>query len=87
MFLEIKMSLRSKSNANRRPKWRKKFHQQVKKIITWLSSMGYFSSINSTKNVTKAVMGLPQHLPTSYYKSFDDTNFNKNSINLISIER
>ena len=49
--------------------------------------MGYFSSINSTKNVTKAVMGLPQRLPTSYYKSFDDTNFNKNSINLISIER
>ena len=49
--------------------------------------MGYFSSINSTKNVTKAVMGLSKHLPTSYYKSFDDTNFNKNSINLISIER
>ena len=32
-------------------------------------------------------MGLPKHLPTSYYKSFDDTNFSKNSINLISIER
>ena len=49
--------------------------------------MGCFSSINSTKNITKAVMRLPKNLHTSCYKSFDDTNFNKNNINLISFKR
>ena len=42
--------------------------------------MGYFSSVNSTKIVSKAVMGLPKNLRTSSYKSFDDTNFNENNI-------
>ena len=49
--------------------------------------MGYFSSINSTENVTKAVMHLPKNLHTSYYKSFDNTHFNENNINLISFKR
>ena len=49
--------------------------------------MDYFSSINLIENVTKAVMGLPKYLPTSYYESFDDTNFNENNINFISFER
>ena len=48
---------------------------------------GVFFSINSTENVTKAVMRLPKSLCTSYYKNFDDTNFNENNINLISFER
>ena len=65
----------------------KQFHQQLKTAITLLTSMGYFSSINSTENVTKAVMRLPKNLRTSCYKSFDDTNFNENNINLISFER
>ena len=39
--------------------------------------MGYFFSINSTENVTKAVIRLPKNLRNSYYKSFDDTNFNE----------
>ena len=42
--------------------------------------MDYFSSINSTNNVTKAVMSLPKNLRTSYYKSSDDANFNENNI-------
>ena len=41
--------------------------------------MGYFSSINSTEKVTKAVMGLPENLRTSYYKSFEGTNFTENN--------
>ena len=49
--------------------------------------MGYFSFINSTENVTKAVMRLPKNTCTSYDKSFDDANFNENNINLISFER
>ena len=65
----------------------KQFHQQLKTAITLLTSMGYFSSINSTENVTKAVMRLPKNLLTSCYKSFDDTNFNESNINLISFER
>ena len=65
----------------------KQFHQQLKTAITLLTSMGYFSSINSTENVTKAVMHLPKNLLTSCYKSFDDTNFNESNINLISFER
>ena len=54
--------------------------------MTWLKSMRYFPSINSTENVTKVVMHLPKNLRTSYYKSFDDTNFNENNINLISFK-
>ena len=65
----------------------KQFHQQLKTAITLLTSMGYFSSINSTENATKAVMRLPKNLLTSCYKSFDDTNFNESNINLISFER
>ena len=49
--------------------------------------MGYFSSINSTENITKVVMRVPKNLRTSYYKSFHDTNFNGNNINLISFKR
>ena len=49
--------------------------------------MGYFLSANSTENITKSVMRLPKILRTSYYKRFDDTNFNENNINLISFER
>ena len=49
--------------------------------------MEYFPSINSTENVTKAVIRQPKNLRTSYYKSFDDTNFSENNINLISFER
>ena len=65
----------------------KQFYQQLKTAITWLTSIGYFSSINSTENVTKALIRLPKNLRTSYYKSFDDTNFNENNIHLISFER
>ena len=49
--------------------------------------MGYFSSINSTENVTKAVMRLPKNLRTSYYESFEDPNFTENSKSLISFGR
>ena len=36
----------------------RQFHQQLKTVVTWLTSMGYLSSLNSTENVTKAVMRL-----------------------------
>ena len=32
-------------------------------------------------------MRLPKNLRTSYYKRFDDTNFNESKLNLISFER
>ena len=53
----------------------KQFHQQLKTVI------------NSTENVTKAVMRMPKNLRTSYYKNFDDTNFNVSNINSIPFER
>ena len=86
-FLKLKAVLDQSQIQTGDQKGLKQFHQQLKTVITWLTSMGYFSSINSTENVTKAVMRLPKNLRTSYYKSFDDTDFNENNINLISPER
>ena len=86
-FLKLKAILDQSQIQTGDQKGHKQFHQQLKTVITWLTSMGYFSSINSTKNVTKAVMRLANNLRTSYYKSFHDENFNGNNINLISFER
>ena len=86
-FLKLKAVLDQSQIQTDDQKGLKQFHQQLKTVTTWLIWMGYFSSIHSTKNVTKAVKHLPKNLRTSYYKSFDDTNFNENNINLISSER
>ena len=86
-FLKLKPVLDQSQIQTDDQKGLKQFHQQLKTVITWSTSMGYFLSANSTKNVTKSVMRLPKILPTSYYKRFDDTNFNENNINLISFER
>ena len=86
-FLKLKSVLHQNQIQSDFKKRLKQFLQQLKKVITWLASMGYISSINSTKNVTKAMMRLPKNLWTSYYKGFDDTRFNENNINLISFER
>ena len=86
-FLKLKAVLDQSQIQTDDQKGLKQFHQQLKTVTTWLIWMGYFSSINSTENVTKAVKHLPKNLRTSFYKSFDDTNFNENNINLISFER
>ena len=86
-FLRLKAVLDQSQIQTDDQKGLKQFHQQLKTVITWLASVGYFSSVNSTENVTKAVKRLPRNLCTSYYKSFDDKNFNENNINLISFER
>lgn len=46
------------------------FHQQINGVVTWLSTMGYISSLKSTENGTQAVMRLPKPLTYSLYKSF-----------------
>ena len=86
-FLKLKAVLDQSQMQTDDQKGLKQFHQQLKTVITWLTSMEYFSSINSTNNVTKAMMRLPKNLRTSYYKRSDDANFNENNINLISLER
>ena len=80
-FLKLKAVLDQSQIQTDDQKGLKQFHQQLKTVIIWLTSMGYFSSINSFENVTKAVIHLPKIYRTSYYKSFDDTNFNENNIN------
>ena len=86
-FLKLKAVLDQSQIKTDDQKSLKQFHQQLKTVITWLTSMGYFSSINSTENVTKAVMRLPKNLCTSYNKTFDDISFNENNINLVSFKR
>ena len=85
-FLKLKAVLAQSQIQTDDQKVLKQFHQQLNTVITWLTSMGYLSSINPTENVTKTVIHLPKSLRTSYYKSFDHTNFNENNINLISFE-
>ena len=86
-FLKLKAVLDQSQMQTDDQKGLKQFHQQLKTVITWLTSMEYFSSINSTDNVTKAMMHLPKNLHTSYYKRSDDADFNENNIDLISFER
>ena len=46
----------------------RQFHQQLKCCITWFQSMGYSAATESTDNLTKAVMHLPNQLRISFYK-------------------
>ena len=59
-FLKLKTVLDQSQIQTDIQKGLKQVHQQPKKVITWLTSMEYLSSINSTKNVTKVVMRLPK---------------------------
>ena len=86
-FLKLKAVLDQSQMQTDDQKGLKQFHQQLKTVIPWLTSMVYISSINSIENLTKTVVSLPKNLCTSYHKRFDDTNFNENNINLISFER
>ena len=61
------------------------FHQQIKVVVTWLSSMGYISSLKSTENGTQAVMRLPKPLTYSFHKK--QKNFEEEHINLIKFEK
>ena len=85
-FLKLKAVLDQSQIQGGNHEGLKQFHQQLKTVITWLTSMGYFSSNNSIQSVTKGVMCLPKNFRTSYYKSFVDTNFNENNQNLISFK-
>ena len=86
-FLKLKPILDQSQIQTDDQKSLKQFHQQLKTVITWSTLMEYFSSINSTQNVTKTMMCLPKNLHTFYYKSFNDKNLYQNNINLISFER
>ena len=46
----------------------KGFQQSLKYVITWLETMGYSFSLNSTEHLTKAVKRLPNFLWYSLYK-------------------
>ena len=48
-FLKLKAVLYQSRIQTDDQKYLKQFHQQLKTIITWLTSIGYFSSINSTE--------------------------------------
>ena len=62
------------------------FHHQLKCCITWFQSMGYSASIESTENLTKAVMHLPNQLRTSFYKSTKNCKFLNSDVTLIEFE-
>ena len=83
--MKLKAVLDQSQMQTENQKGLKQLHHQLKTVIKWLTSI--FSSINSTENVTKAVMRFPKNPRTSYNKRFNDTNFNENNINLISFER
>ena len=59
-FLKVKAVLDQSQIQTDDQKGLKQFHQQLKTVITWLTSMGYVSCINSIKNVTKAAIRLPR---------------------------
>ena len=46
----------------------REFQQSLKCAITWLETMGYSYSSNSTEYLTKAVKRLPSFLRHSFYK-------------------
>ena len=46
----------------------REFRQSLKCVITWLETMGYSFSLNSTEHLTKAVKRLPNFLRHSFYK-------------------
>ena len=64
----------------------RQFHQQLKCCITWFQSMGYSAAIESTENLTKAVMRLPNQLRTPFYKSTKNYNFLNGDVTLIEFE-
>ena len=46
----------------------REFQRSLKCVITWLETMGYSFSLNSTEHPTKAVKRLPNFLRHSFYK-------------------
>lgn len=62
----------------------RQFHQELKCVNTWLLSMGYYSSINSTENLTKLVQRLPYNLRNLFYNHSKEY-FNTNQV--ISIQQ
>ena len=64
----------------------RQFHQQLKCCLTWFKSMGYSAAIESTENLTKAVMCLPNQLRKSFYKLAKNYNFLNSNVTLIEFE-
>ena len=65
----------------------RRYHQELNTTITWLSSMGYHSAIESTENLVKAVSRLPHYLRNQFYKKSTDKIFTNGGLNLKDFER
>ena len=63
------------------------FHQKLKTTVTWLNSMEYKAAINSTENVTKAVMRLPKYMRSKFYRDFEGKLYSESDYNLEIFER
>ena len=63
------------------------FRQQIKLNLTWLSSLGYETSLYSYDMVTKALLRLLYALRKEFYKFTKDLNLIDGSLNLIMFER
>ena len=62
------------------------FHQQIKPNITWLSFLGYITSLYSYNSMTKAILRLPFHLRKEFYKHTKDASLKDGTLNLIMFE-
>ena len=80
-FLKLKSVLDLPQITNKNRAGLKAFHQQLKSVITWLSSMGDTSAINSIENTTKAITRLPIYLRSKFYRHFKDEKLNNQSLN------
>ena len=61
----------------------RKFHQQIKLNITWLSSLGYITPLYSYDSLSKAIVRLPLHFRKEFYKH---TSLTDGTLNLIMFE-
>ena len=62
------------------------FHQQLKCNNSRLLPMGYKSPIFSSENLTKAILRLPLHLRSQFYKFTIESNLMDGSVNLLVFE-
>ena len=65
----------------------RQFHQQLKRNITWLLSIGYESPLLSCENLTKCVSLLAPVLRQELYKSTDSSVSKDGSVNLTVFEQ
>ena len=62
------------------------FYQHLKCCITWFRSTDYLAATESTENLTKAVMRLPNQFRILFYKSNKNYNYLNGDVTLIEFE-